>query len=156
QVVYGNKNWYTMYRGDPLEFFAVKRWAVRQGTLYTNDDIDSAADVCLLGHTVQEQLFGQEDPIGKIVRVKGLPCKIVGTLGPKGISALGTDQDDAIVMPMTTAQKKLMGVVWLNNIFASAVSPEVVKLAGRQSSAILRDRHHLRPEQADDFNIRNP
>lgn len=156
QVVYGNRNWYTLYRGDTLEFFAVKRWTVRQGTLFTPDDINAAANVCVLGRTVQEQLFGREDPIGKVVRVKGLPCKIVGTLEPKGISAYGTDQDDTIVMPITTAQKKLMGVVWLNNIFAAAVSPGVVKPAGRQASAILRDRHHLRPEQADDFNIRNP
>ena len=156
QVVYGNRNWYTLYRGDTLEFFAVKRWVVRQGTLFSQDDIDSAANVCVLGRTVQEQLFGREDPIGKIVRVKALPCKVVGTLEAKGISAYGTDQDDTIVMPITTAQKKLMGAVWLNNVFAAAVSPDVVKLAGRQAAAILRDRHHLRPEQGDDFNIRNP
>ena len=156
QVVYGNKNWYTNYRGDPLEYFSIKRWAVDEGVLYTQDDIDAAADVCVLGKTVQEQLFAREDPIGKIVRVKGLPCKVVATLRPKGISVYGTDQDDTIILPITTAQKKVMGVVWLNNIFASAVSPDVVKLAGRQATAILRDRHHLRAEQADDFNIRNP
>jgi putative ABC transport system permease protein len=81
---------------------------------------------------------------------------VVATLVPKGVSAYGTNQDDTIVLPLTTAQKKLMGVVWLNNVFASAVSPDVVKLAGQQAAAILRDRHHLRPEQVDDFNIRNP
>ena len=156
QVVYGNRNWYTNYRGDTLEFFTIKRWVIDQGALFSQDDIDRAANVCVLGRTTQDQLFGREDPIGKIVRVKGLPCKIVATLVPKGISAYGTDQDDTIVLPITTAQKKLMGVVWLNNIFASAVSPDVVKLAGRQATAILRDRHHLRPEQVDDFNIRNP
>jgi len=156
QVVYGNKNWYTNYRGDPLEFFSVKRWVIDQGALFTQDDIDASANVCVLGRTVQTQLFGREDPIGKVVRVKDLPCKVVATLQPKGISVYGTDQDDTIVLPLTTAQKKIMGVVWLNNIFASAVTPEVVKLAGREATAILRDRHHLRPEQTDDFNIRNP
>jgi putative ABC transport system permease protein len=156
QAVYGNRNWYTNYRGDTLEFFTIKRWVIDQGALYSQDDIDSAANVCVLGRTTQDQLFGHEDPIGKIVRVKGLPCKVVATLVPKGISAYGTDQDDTIILPITTAQKKLMGVVWLNNVFASAVSPDVVKLAGRQATAILRDRHHLRPEQTDDFNIRNP
>jgi putative ABC transport system permease protein len=156
QVVYGNKNWYTLYRGDTLEFFVVKRWAVSEGTLFTQDDIESSADVCVLGRTVQDELFGDEDPVGKVVRVKGLPCKVTGTLERKGISAYGTDQDDTIILPLTTAQKKLMGVVWLNNIFAAAVSPDVVKLAGQQAAAILRDRHHIRPEQADDFNIRNP
>src|ERR1051326_982588 len=156
QVVYGNKNWYTNYRGDPLEFFSVKRWVVDEGVLYTQDDIAASANVCVLGKTVQEQLFGGEDPIGKIVRVKNLPCKVVATLKAKGISVYGTDQDDTIVLPITTTQKKIMGVVWLNNIFASAVSPGAVKLAGRQATAILRDRHHLRPEHGDDFNIRNP
>jgi putative ABC transport system permease protein len=156
QVVYGNKNWYTNYRGDPLEFFSVKRWVVDQGVLFSQDDIDASANVCVIGRTLQDQLFGREDPIGKVVRVKDLPCKVVATLQPKGISVYGTDQDDTIVLPITTAQKKIMGVVWLNNIFASAVSPDVVKLAGRQATAILRDRHHLRPEQVDDFNIRNP
>ena len=80
QVVYGNRNWYTLYRGDTLEFFAVKRWVVRQGTLFSQDDIDSAANVCVLGRTVQDQLFGREDPIGKIVRVKALPCRCLGIL----------------------------------------------------------------------------
>ncbi len=156
QVVYGDKNWYTLYRGDTLDFFAVKRWAVTEGTLFTQDDIDSSADVCVLGRTVQDELFGGQDPIGLVVRVLNLPCKVIGTLERKGISAYGTDQDDTIILPLTTAQKKLMGVVWLNNIFAAAVSPDVVKLAGQQAAAILRDRHHIRPEQADDFNIRNP
>ncbi len=156
QVVYGNRNWYTLYRGDTPEFFAVKSWTANEGALFSQDDVAGVANVCVLGRTVQDQLFGREDPIGKVVRIKGLPCKIVATLQPKGISAYGTDQDDTIVLPLTTAQKKLMGVVWLNNIFASAVSPDVVKLAGQQATAILRDRHHLRPEQVDDFNIRNP
>jgi putative ABC transport system permease protein len=156
QVVYGNRNWYTLYRGDTPEFFSVKRWAADRGALFSNDDVESAADVCVLGRTVQDQLFGRKDPIGKVVRIKGIPCKVVATLVPKGVSAYGTNQDDTIVLPLTTAQKKLMGVVWLNNVFASAVSPDVVKLAGQQAAAILRDRHHLRPEQVDDFNIRNP
>ena len=88
QVVYGNKNWYTLYRGDTLEFFAVKRWAVTEGTLFTQDDIDSSADVCVLGRTVQDELFGGQDPIGLVVRVLNLPCKVIGTLERKGIFRL--------------------------------------------------------------------
>jgi putative ABC transport system permease protein len=156
QIVYGNRNWYTLYRGDTPEFFSVKNWTADRGVLFSQEDVDNSADVCVLGRTVQEQLFGREDPVGKVVRVKGLPCKVVATLQPKGISVYGTDQDDTIILPLTTAQKKIMGVVWLNNIFSSAVSPDVVKLAGKEASAILRDRHHLRPEEVDDFNIRNP
>jgi len=156
QVVYGNRNWYTNYRGAVPEFFTIKRWAADKGAFFSQADVDNATDVCILGRTVQDQLFGEEDPIGKVIRVKGLPCKVVATLQPKGVSAYGTNQDDTVILPLTTAQKKLMGVVWLNNIFSSAVSPDVVKLAGQQAAAILRDRHHLRPEQVDDFNIRNP
>jgi putative ABC transport system permease protein len=156
QIIYGNKNWFTTFHGDTLEFFEVKRLEVDQGALFTQDDIDGSADVCVLGRTTQTQLFGREDPIGKVIRVKRLPCKVVATLQPKGISVYGQDQDDVVILPLTTAQKKLLGVVFLNNIFSSAVSPDVVKLAGQQASAILRDRHHIRPEQVDDFNIRNP
>jgi putative ABC transport system permease protein len=90
------------------------------------------------------------------MRVKDLPCKIVGTLIPKGLSMSGQDQDDIIIMPYTTAMKKISGITWLDDILCSAVSQEAVKPAGQEAAAILRDRHHLRPEEEDDFNIRNP
>jgi putative ABC transport system permease protein len=118
--------------------------------------VDRAADVCVLGRTVRDQLFGVEDPIGKIIRVKNLPCKVVATLHPKGQSLSGQDQDDTIILPYTTAQKKLKGITWLDDILCSAVSADAVKVAGQEATAVLRDRHHLRPEEEDDFNIRNP
>src|SRR5258706_669970 len=123
---------------------------------FTQDDVERAADVCVIGRTVRDQLFGAADPIGKVIRVKTLPCKVVATLKPKGLSVSGQDQDDTIILPYTTAQKKLMGVTWLDDILCSAVSQDVVKLAGQQARALLRDRHHLRAEEEDDFNIRNP
>jgi len=105
---------------------------------------------------VRDQLFGGADPIGKVMRVKGLPCIVVATLQPKGLSVSGQDQDDTIIMPYTTVQKKIKGIAWLDDVLCSAVSPDAVKLAGQQVAALLRDRHHLRPEEEDDFNIRNP
>src|SRR5580704_6220736 len=156
QVIYGNQNWFTSYRGVTPEYFDIKRWAVDQGALFSQDDVDHSAEVCVLGRTVREQLFGSEDPIGKVIRVKGMPCKVVATLQAKGIALSGQDQDDTFLLPYTVAQKRLRGIVWIDDIFASAVSPEVVKLAGREAAAILRDRHHLRPETEDDFNIQNP
>ena len=156
QMVYGNQNWYASYRGVAPEYFDIKRWTVDQGAFFSADDIESAADVCVIGRTVRDQLFGPEDPIGKVIRVKGLPCKVVATLQAKGLSVSGQDQDDTIILPYTTAMKKLKGQPWLDDILCSAVSADVVKLAGQQAAAILRDRHHLRPEQEDDFNIRNP
>ncbi len=112
--------------------------------------------MCVIGRTVRDQLFGAEDPIGKIVRLRDMPCKVVATLAPKGLSLSGQDQDDTVILPYTTAQKKIMGVTWLDDILCSAISPDVVKLAGQQAKALLRERHHLRPEEDDDFNIRNP
>jgi putative ABC transport system permease protein len=85
-----------------------------------------------------------------------LPCKVVATLQPKGLSLSGQDQDDTIIVPYTMAQKKLKGITWLDDILCSAISQESVKLAGQEAGAVLRDRHHLRPEEEDDFNIRNP
>lgn len=156
QVIYGNQNWFTSYRGVSPEYFDIKRWYVDQGAIFSQDDVDRAADVCVLGRTVREQLFGVEDPIGKVIRVRDLPCKVIATLLPKGLAISGQDQDDTIIMPYTTAQKKLKGISWLDDILCSAVSQSAVKAAGQEAAALLRDRHHLRPEEEDDFNIRNP
>ncbi len=156
QIIYGNQNWFTTYRGVSPEYFEIKRWYVQQGAAFTHDDVDRAANVCVLGKTVRDQLFGAEDPIGKVIRVTGFPCTVVATLLPKGLSVSGQDQDDTIIMPYTTVQKKLKGINWLDDVLCSAVAPGAVKLAGQQVAALLRDRHHLRPEEEDDFNIRNP
>jgi len=156
QIIYGNQNWFTKFQGVAPEFFDIKRWYVDQGAAFSQEDADRAADVCAIGRTVRDQLFGVEDPIGKVIRVKDLPCKIVATLHPKGLSVSGQDQDDIILMPYTTAQKKIKGITWLDDILCSAVSQSAVKVAGQEAAAVLRDRHHLRAEEEDDFNIRNP
>jgi len=156
QVIYGGENWYTGYRGVSPEYFDIKRWSVDRGAFFSQDDVLHAADVCVIGRTVRRQLFGGDDPIGKVMRVGSLPCKVVATLQPKGLSTGGQDQDDTVIMPYTTVQKKIKGVEWLDDILASAVSQDAVKLAGQQAAAVLRDRHHLLPQEGDDFNIRNP
>jgi putative ABC transport system permease protein len=156
QIVYGNQNWYMTYRGVSPEYFEIKRWTIDEGAIFSHDDVDRAADVCVLGRTVRNQLFGADDPVGKVVRLKDMPCRVVATLQPKGLSLSGQDQDDTVMLPYTTAQKKLMGITWLDDILCSATSQDVVKLAGQQAGALLRERHRLRGEQEDDFNIRNP
>jgi putative ABC transport system permease protein len=156
QIIYGNQNWFTSYRGVSPEYFDIKRWYTDQGAVFSQDDVERAADVCVIGRTVRDQLFGALDPIGKVIRVRDMPCKVVATLRPKGLAISGQDQDDTIILPYTTAMKKLKGNNWLDDVLCSAVSAEVVKLAGQQAGALLRDRHHLRPEEDDDFNIRNP
>jgi putative ABC transport system permease protein len=156
QVIYADQNWFTAYRGVSPEFFDIKRWTLDEGAIFTTEDVERSADVCVVGRTVREQLFGPQDPIGKVIRVKDLPCKVIGVLHPKGLSMSGQDQDDNIILPYTTAQKKIKGNAWLDDILCSAVSQSSVKIAGQEAAAILRDRHHLRPEEDDDFNIRNP
>ena len=156
QVIYGNQNWFTRYRGVSPEYFDIKRWDIALGAIFGQDDVDRAADVCVIGRTVRNQLFGADDPVGKVIRVTSLACKVVAALEPKGLAVSGQDEDDLIILPYTTVQKKIKGITWLDDILCSAVSPEAVKLAGQQAAALLRDRHHLRPEEEDDFNIRNP
>ena len=143
QVIYGNQNWHTSYRGVSPEYFEIKRWYVDQGAIFSQDDVDRAADVCVIGRTVREQVFGVEDPVGKVMRVNNIPCKVVATLLPKGLSLSGQDQDDTIILPYTTAQKKIKGITWLDDILCSAVSQDAVKIAGQEATALLRDRHHL-------------
>ncbi len=156
QIIYANQNWFTQYRGVSPEFFDIKSWPADQGAVFSQEDVERAADVCVIGRTVRDQLFGVQDPIGQVIRVVAMPCKVVATLQPKGVSATGQDQDDIVIMPYTTAQKKIKGQDWLDDVMCSAVSPDAIKPAGRQVAALLRDRHHLRPEEDDDFNIRNP
>ena len=156
QLVYGNRNWQTHYRGVSPEWFDIKRWYVQQGAIFTQDDVERAANVCILGSTARDQLFVDENPIGKTIDIKGIPCTVIGVLTSRGASFSGQDQDDTLIMPYTTAQKKVMGQPWLDDILASAVSFDVIKEAGRQAAEMLRERHHLNPAEDDDFNIRNP
>jgi putative ABC transport system permease protein len=156
QVVFGNQNWFTFLRGVFPEYLAVRRWRIARGSAFFQSDVDHNANVCLLGQTVVEQLFGQEDPLGKIIRVKTIPFEVVGVLAPKGQSPFGTDQDDTLIMPLTTAQKKVMGIDWLDDIMGSAVSMGAIDSAEKQITSLLRERHHLRPDEEDDFNLRHP
>jgi putative ABC transport system permease protein len=156
QVVYGGENWATMYRGVTPEFLQIRRWEVRSGSFFTSADVEADVPVCVLGQTVVDNLFGIEDPIGQTVRVKTLPCKVVGVLRRKGFSATGQDQDDFIVMPFTTVQKRITGTFWLDDIFFSAVSRDAMPEATRQIVNLLRERHHLNVTEDDDFNVRRP
>ena len=156
QVVYGNLNWGTQYRGVTPGYLEVRRWDVRLGSFFTQEDVERAAPVCVLGQTVVDNLFQQENPVGKAVRLNTMPCRVVGVFNAKGMSASGQDQDDFVVLPYTTVQKRLTGTFWLDDIFCSASSPEVMPTATQDIIELLRERHHLHSSEADDFNIRTP
>jgi len=156
QAVYGSLNWGTQYRGVSPEYFEIRKWEIRLGTAFTQDDMEKNAPVCVLGQTVAGNLFEDEDPIGKTVNIKSVPFKVIGVLEGKGFSATGQDQDDFVVMPLTTAQKRITGVEWLDDIFFSAASREEIPEVTKRIIGVMRERHHLRTGEDDDFNIRTP
>lgn len=156
QIVYNNQNWNTRFNGVSPEFFDIKRWPVRLGGPFNQQDVETAANVCVIGETIRAVLFRDEDPLSKVMRVRTIPCRVVGVLAPKGVSAMGQDQDDIILLPYTTAQKKVAGITWLRDIMCSAISQETLPLAEQQAAMLLRDRHRIRPGDNDDFNIRHP
>ena len=156
QVIYGTQNWNTTYRGVAPEYFDIRRWEIQTGTIFTHDDVDRDVPVCLLGQTIVENLFPNEDPVGKTIRVQAMPCRVIGVFQPKGASASGSDQDDFLALPYTTAMKRIGGTSWLDDIFFSATSRTAIPIATRQAVALLRERHHLHPNEPDDFNIRSP
>jgi putative ABC transport system permease protein len=156
QVVFGNQNWYTQMRGISPDYLFVKKLGVARGSFFGQEEIDRADNVCVLGLTVSNILFLNEDPIGQTIRVSNQPCKVIGILEAKGQSAVGQDQDDMILMPYTTVQKKIKGISWLDDIWASASSPDAIPAAEKQIGELLRERHHIGPGEDDDFNIRHP
>ena len=156
QIIAGNTNWNTVYRGVSPEYLSIRRWAIDRGACFTAQDVATSANVCVLGKSVAEQLFAEEDPIGKTVRLRDQPFRVLGVLKPKGESATGQDQDDFLMIPWTTAQHKIKGISWFDDILCSAVSPEAIRPARAQITALLRQRHHLREGAPDDFNIRAP
>ena len=156
QVVFGNDNWFTNIQGTEPQYFDIRSWPMQEGVSFTESDVTSASDVAVIGATVQQNLFGAQDPVGQTVRISNLPFKIVGVLSAKGQSAaMGQDQDDVIFVPITTLQKKLSGEPWLRYIVVSAVSKDATYAAQEEITELLRDRHRIRPGQDDDFMVRN-
>jgi putative ABC transport system permease protein len=156
QVVFGNDNWATNINGTEPQYFDIRSWPMAEGSSFSPDDVSMAANVAVIGETVRKNLFGATDPIGETIRINNLPFKVVGLLIPKGTSAaMGQDQDDIILVPITTLQKKITGQDWLRWIMVSAVSKDASYTAQQQITALLRDRHRIRSGQDNDFFVRN-
>jgi putative ABC transport system permease protein len=155
QVVAGNLNWGTLIQGVAPEFQQIRDWPVAAGRFIHDGDIDSAAKVAVLGQTLANQLFGNDDPMDAVIRIRNIPFRVVGVLAPKGQSSQGSDQDDTVIIPYTTMQKRLMRFTHLQSILVSAVSAERVSEAQEQITGLLRQRHRIGPDRDDDFTIRN-
>jgi putative ABC transport system permease protein len=160
QVVYGNLNWSTVVQGVTPEYFEVRDWVLVTGKPFTQEDVDGATKVALVGQSVVQNLFGDSDPIGQVIRIKKVPFTVIGILDRKGQSSWGQDQDDTILIPLSTAKKKVLGVSQANARSVGAISVKVrdaerMKEAEEQIRDLLRQRHRLQPYQDDDFWLRN-
>jgi putative ABC transport system permease protein len=154
QVVAGNQNWNTSVEGGNEEYLAVRNWVVSDGANFTPRDVLTAEKVCLLGATVAKTLFPDQDPVGQIMRIKNLPFRVLGVLAPKGQGQWGQDQDDFIVGPYTTIQKKLLGITYLNQVSIAASSSDVVEKTAVAVTQLIRQRHKIQSPEDDDFTVR--
>ena len=160
QVVYGNLNWSTIVQGVTPEFFEAREWGTAAGKAFTQEDVDGATKVALLGQTVVRNLLADTDPLGQVIRIRKVPFTVIGVLDRKGQNTWGQDQDDIILIPLSTAKKKVMGVSQANARSVGTISIKVregenLKEAEQQIRDLLRQRHRLQPYQDDDFWLRN-
>ena len=160
QIVFAGNNWSTAFHGVSPEYFEIRNWVVASGRPFDHADLKGAAKVVLLGETVARNLFGESDPVGQIVRVRKVPMEVIGVLEGKGQSLQGNDQDDTILMPITTARNRVLGGNAAKLRSAGSISVKIrdganMKEAESEMRALLRQRHRLRPGQNDDFTIRN-
>jgi len=158
QIVYGDQNWFTQVQGTTAAYLAVRGWPLAEGEAFGREEDAAAAKVCLLGKTVVDKLFVPGAPvIGEQIRVKHVPCKVIGVLASKGQTSWGQDQDDVIIMPWSTVVRRLIGTQSdaVGQMMISARGPSLVDEAEREITALLRQRHHLADAAEPDFQIRN-
>jgi putative ABC transport system permease protein len=160
QVVYSNLNWATVILGVTPEYFSARDWDVISGRIMTQEEVDGASKVALVGQTVARNLFGEEDPLGQVIRIKKVPFTIIGMMDRKGQTTYGQDQDDQILIPLSTAKKKVLGGNLAKGRAVGTISIKVreasmMKEAENEIRALIRQRHRLLPHHEDDFNLRN-
>jgi putative ABC transport system permease protein len=160
QVVYSNLNWWTGILGVTPEYFPARDWEAIAGRPLTQEEVDGASKVAVVGQTVARNLFGTEDPLGQVIRIKKVPFTIIGLLDRKGQTTWGQDQDDQILIPLSTAKTKVLGGNQANGRALDAIAikvrePELMTDAEKEIRELLRQHHRLQPHQEDDFNLRN-
>ena len=157
QLVFGNQNWVasSQIQGTNEKFPDIRLWPVANGDFFTEGDVRTAARVCVVGKTVADNLFSGSDPVGLTMRIRNLPFRVIGILSTKGQNQYGQDQDDTVIVPYTTVQKKMLSQTHINQIMVSAISPSATFTAEKQITELLRQRHKLGPNQENDFFVRN-
>ena len=155
QAIYGNENWSTNITGSTNNFLQVRNWVLSGGRRFTDGELRAGAAVCIIGATIHKQLFGEQDPVGRTIRLEKISCQVIGELKSKGQSGFGTDQDDFVLIPLRTVQRRIVGNNDISSISVSAkdgVSTEKVK---EDIERLLRERRHLGKKEEDDFNVRD-
>jgi putative ABC transport system permease protein len=155
QIAAGNQNWGTTIQGESADYLTIRQWPLTDGAMFTEQDVRSANKVAIIGQTIADQLFPGEDPLGQVLRIKSAPFIIVGILKPKGMSMMGSDQDDVVIVPYTSAMKRLFGMTTLRTINAQAATAALLEPVQQQITALMRQRHRIIPGHDDDFTVRN-
>ena len=160
QIVFGNQNWSTAIQGTAPDYLEIRDWELDSGRFFTQEDMDGATKVAVLGQTVKDNLFGDGEAIGQVIRIKKVPFTVIGVLARKGQTSWGQDQDDVVIIPLSTAKKRVLGVSQANARFVGviqikAVSPDLLTDIQGQAVDLLRQRHRLQPYQDNDFDVRN-
>jgi len=155
QVAAENQNWFTNIQGESPDYFSIRNWEFAEGGSFSDQDVRGATKVAVIGQTIARQLFDNDDPLGQILRVKGVPFEIVGVLAGKGLSVMGQDQDDVVIVPYTSAMKRIMGVTNLREINVQAASPDKIIQVQNEIADMLRQRHKIVDDHDDDFTIHN-
>jgi len=154
QIAAGNQNWYTQILGESPDYFDIRQWSVVEGAPFTEQDVRSANKVAVIGRTIADQLYSGEDPLGQVVRIKNVPFIIVGILSPRGLSIQGQDQDDVVIIPYTSAMKRVQGVTTLRSINVQVAKATLLAPGQQQIVELLRQRHRITPGRDDDFTVR--
>ena len=155
QAINGALNWPTTMQGVSPDFLEIRNWPLKEGVSFSNEDVNGAAKVCLIGQTVVDNIFDPgDDPVGKTIRFNKIPFKIIGVLAEKGENAFGQDQDDILLAPYTTVQKRILAIPYIQTIYASSTSSETSEPATQELSQILRSSHRLTNTEQDDFTVR--
>ncbi|MCX6885087.1 MAG: ABC transporter permease [Verrucomicrobia bacterium] len=155
QIAAGNQNWNTQILGESPDYFDIRQWPIVNGSSFTEQDVRSANKVAVIGKTIADELFPGEDPIGQLVRVKNVPFIIVGVLAGKGLSVQGQDQDDMMIIPYTSAMKRVQRVTTLNSIMVQAAKPTLLASIQQEIIELLRQRHRITIGKEEDFTVRN-
>jgi putative ABC transport system permease protein len=154
QIAAGNQNWSTQIQGESADYLTIRQWPLTTGAMFTEQDVRSANKVAVIGQTIADQLFPGEDPIGQILRIKSAPFIIVGLLKSKGMSMMGSDQDDVVIVPYTSAMKRLFGMTTLRTINAQTATSSLLTPVQQQINSLMRQRHRIIPGRDDDFTVR--